>query len=107
MVRPLAFGLLLAAFGTLCAADPCTSAQSTLTQAVQAKLSADLEVQTLQFRRKTILDWRSEFGIPGFLKDELVAVRTRLDTALPLAEQADNNFEEARYWKDESCPDAE
>lgn len=100
-----ASALALIAFPSLATANTCKALTKQLTAALQSKLVADLEVETIRFRQESILKWRETYGSKKLLREQYELTKTDLSSAEPLAVQADNDYEEALLRKTETCPD--
>ncbi len=94
--------LLALSAGTAAASD-CEDSQSAATTALSVKLVADLDLATAEYRRDAIKAWRIEYEIPLLLADELMDAKGSITANAPLAEQAENDYEEALYNVEVDC----
>ncbi len=104
---PLAALTLAALCPAVADAESCRDLEREVLEALHDKLVADLEVETIRFRRQSILDWQDQYQSDRLLRHEFKATTLGLRQAVPLAEQADNAYEEAVAILAQRCDDAD
>lgn len=86
-------------------ADDCDDAKTEARVALRYMLKTKLELETAQFRKSSVLNWRDVHAIPDLLGDELAQASSQISAAAPQADLAETDYEEALFEVTSVCAD--